>query len=459
MADVDPQGRWEDIDKLLSRESPFQGANFQPDNEEDPMNKEFLLQDSKILVIGAGGLGCELLKDLTLVGFRNIEVIDMDRIDLSNLNRQFLFRQDDVGKPKAEVASAFINKRVPGAKVVGHFAKIQDKDLAFYEEFNLIIAGLDSIPARRWINSLLVNMVETDEDGNVDSDTIIPLIDGGTEGFKGQARVILPPLTSCFECSLETFPPQTNFPMCTVRHTPRQPEHCIQYALVINWENEQKIKLDKDNMDHMKWIYEKALERAKQYNIPGVTFRLTQGVVKNIIPAIASTNAVIAAATANEAFKIATNTAGYLNNWMAYNGLLGVYTNTFKYEQKASCPVCGNQNSTYEADPLQTLNDLVEDLCANPNYQLMGPSIMMTGEDGKRLNLWSPRPEGLAAATKPNLSQPLKALFSDGDTLDITDPTLFSVAINLKVNFSKPPGSFALSKEQSEGESELSANQ
>jgi ubiquitin-activating enzyme E1 C len=110
--------RWADIDKLLSRSGPSAAADFEPDTPDNGANKQFLLEDSKILVIGAGGLGCELLKDLVLVGFRNIDVIDMDTIDISNLNRQFLFRAGDVGKAKAEVAAAFINKRVPGANVV-----------------------------------------------------------------------------------------------------------------------------------------------------------------------------------------------------------------------------------------------------------------------------------------------------------------------------------------------------
>ena len=96
-------GRWNHVQKLLEREGPFTAANFSP----SPDTLEMLRENVGVLVIGAGGLGCELLKDLALMGFKNIDVIDMDTIDISNLNRQFLFRQKDVGRFKVNVRAKF----------------------------------------------------------------------------------------------------------------------------------------------------------------------------------------------------------------------------------------------------------------------------------------------------------------------------------------------------------------
>ena len=146
-------------------------GNFEPGDE--LFNK---YGQVPIVVIGAGGLGCEILKDLALMGFTNIEVIDMDTIDVSNLNRQFLFRKSDVGKGKAEVAAAFINKRVPACKVIPHCGRIQDFGTEFYSKFKAVVSGLDNIEARRWLNSVLCSMVEYDEAGDINPDTIIPFI-------------------------------------------------------------------------------------------------------------------------------------------------------------------------------------------------------------------------------------------------------------------------------------------
>jgi len=189
-------------------------------------------------------------------------------------------------------------------------------------------------------------------------------------------------------------------------------------------------KLDADNPDHMKWMYEAALKRAEQFNIKGVTYRLTQGVVKNIIPAIASTNAVIAAAVCNEAFKIATDVANSLNNWMMYNGVTGTYTHTFEYAKKDNCPVCGKTEFHFTVESNLTLEKFIEMLIEDARLRLHKPSLRMPGK-----SLYMQFPPSLEASTRSNLTKQLSELITNGQSLDITDPVLPNIVLSVIVNF------------------------
>ena len=108
----------------------------------------------KVLVIGAGGIGCELLKILAMSGFKDIEIIDMDTIDISNLNRQFLFRRKDVGHPKSLVAAKAIEERFPDIKIKAYQANIKESQFRsdFFKQFDLIFNALDNIEARKHVN-------------------------------------------------------------------------------------------------------------------------------------------------------------------------------------------------------------------------------------------------------------------------------------------------------------------
>ncbi|KAM6500362.1 hypothetical protein JOM56_003376 [Amanita muscaria] len=412
-------GRYYHIDQILDASGPRTDPAFSAGDEV----KDFLRNKAKILVIGAGGLGCEILANLALTGFKDIHVIDMDTIDISNLNRQFLFRQKDVGKPKAIVAAEFIMKRVPGVTVTPYFGKIQDKDEDYYMQFNLIICGLDSVEARRWINATLVNMVDGEN-----PESLKPLIDGGTEGFKGQARVILPTITSCYECSLDMLNKQTAFPICTIANTPRLPEHCIEWASVLEWPRVHgEKKMDTDDPEHITWLYQTASKRAKEFNIEGVTWSLTQGVVKNIIPAIASTNAIIAASCCNEAFKIATSSAAYLNNYFMLIGTDGVYSYTFEHEKRADCPVCGGEAVDMSISSELPVEGLIDLLVEKQDIQIKKPSLSTANKQ-----IYLQAPPQLEAATRPNLSKKVSELVPPGGEITVTASTLpFSLSLRI----------------------------
>ena len=127
---------------------------------------------------------------------------------------------------------------------------------------------------------------------------------------------------------------QGKFPACTLKNKPRLPEHCIAYVLEEDWGNTHPdTPFDGDIKEHVIWVMEKSMERGAKFGISGFTFALVQGVVKNIIPAIVSTNATISAACTNEAIKVLTLFARNLDDYETFVLLEGVYTNKQRFER------------------------------------------------------------------------------------------------------------------------------
>lgn len=192
--------------------------------------------------------------------------------------------------------------------------------------------------------------------------------------------------------------------------------------------------LDKDSPQDMQWVFRRALERAEKYGIQGVTYFKTLGVVKNIIPAVASTNAAIAAVCVSEALKLLTFSAQTLHCYLMLMGVEGVYSPVFKYERKENCPVCCDEAS---AAPRQlsvpgtmTLSALLELLGDDPSLQLKKPSVV-----SEATTLYMQRPPQLEAALRKNLERPLQELFESGELLTLTDPALRDIALSLQVHF------------------------
>jgi len=187
--------------------------------------------------------------------------------------------------------------------------------------------------------------------------------------------------------------------------------------------------MDTDNPDDVSWLYSVAAARAKEFKIEGVTWSLTQGVVKNIIPAIASTNAIIAASCCNEAFKIATSSAAYLNNYFMLIGTEGIYSYTFEHEKRDHCPVCGGEALELSISPDTTLEELIEMLTERQDIQIKNPSLSTSTKQ-----LYLRAPPQLEEATRPNLQKKMPELLGpSGGELNVTAGTLpFSATVIIK---------------------------
>lgn len=144
----------------------------------------------RLLVIGAGALGNEILKNAALLGFSQVVVVDMDRIEESNLSRAVMFRAEDVGQSKAEVAARAYRSLAPEASIHPLVANVMyGCGLGLFEWSDVILAGLDNREARLWINRAAWKVNR-------------PWIDGAIEGINGVARVFLPGHAPCYECTL-----------------------------------------------------------------------------------------------------------------------------------------------------------------------------------------------------------------------------------------------------------------
>uniref|UniRef100_A0A8C0J1P7 Uncharacterized protein n=1 Tax=Chelonoidis abingdonii TaxID=106734 RepID=A0A8C0J1P7_CHEAB len=179
----------------------------------------------KYFVVGAGAIGCELLKNFAMIGLAagkggSITVTDMDTIERSNLSRQLLFRLRDVGKLKSETAAAAVRRMNPTTRVTAQPHHVgPDTETLYRDDFFMALDGvtnaLDSMKSRAYVDSLCIRYLK-------------PLLDSGTEGTKGHVQVVVPHLTQPFGSPLDLT--ESAVPLCTLRHFPSTIEHTLQWA-------------------------------------------------------------------------------------------------------------------------------------------------------------------------------------------------------------------------------------
>jgi adenylyltransferase/sulfurtransferase len=148
------------------------------------------LAAARVMVVGAGALGNEVLKNLALLGVGEIYLVDFDHIEKSNLTRSVLFRPQDCGRPKAEAAAEAIRDINPDTRTVPLLANIiTDIGLGLFRDMDVVIGCLDNREARLWVNRCCWKVGT-------------PWIDGGIQEINGVVKVFVPPDGPCYECAM-----------------------------------------------------------------------------------------------------------------------------------------------------------------------------------------------------------------------------------------------------------------
>ena len=160
------------------------------------------LLESKILVIGAGGLGSPTALYLAAAGVGTLGIIDHDTVDISNLQRQILHGTSDVGQSKVVSAKATLNEINPDVEIVMYQQRLSSENVfQLFEDYDLVIDGCDNFPTRYLINDACVMMGK-------------PNIHGSIFQFEGQVTIFYPGKGPCYRCLYPSPPPPGMAPSC-----------------------------------------------------------------------------------------------------------------------------------------------------------------------------------------------------------------------------------------------------
>lgn len=214
-------------DEEINTHSDYTCRNYKTKTKYDGLvnvfGKKFLesIQNSVPFVVGSGAIGCELVKNLGMIGVKKVYLTDPDHIEKSNLSRQFLFSDNDLRHSKSETASKKIKLMNPDTEIISLDKKMCiDTEDYFNEDFHsnidIYLNALDNVDARTYMDSQAIKYSK-------------PLIDSGTMGSKGNVQVILPHLTESYGSSKDP-DEKSGIPICTIKSFPYKPEHTIQWA-------------------------------------------------------------------------------------------------------------------------------------------------------------------------------------------------------------------------------------
>ncbi len=328
------------MDKNTKQQSNFFDESFSSEERKRfdrqlrlPGWNQKALKDSIVVIVGIGGLGTEVAKNLAMAGVGTLHLIDLDIIEYSNLNRQILFSDADEGEPKSKVAARTLRKINPYCRYIWHHSNLEDIDPQIYVNADLLISGLDSVIARSELNRRAVHYRK-------------PLIDGGTVTYYGHVYTYLPGKNACLQCDPQAERERETLAACTLVGIPRKRSHCLLKGQ-LHFESKHNRPPDTTVLEEMRIVLAYANKLTKEH-FPKESIFTIDEVVKMVDqhdPTIITINAIIASLQSQEALKLLHHVKGVKlgsvnNEYTIYNGLIGKFF-YFEKPPNKKCVLCG----------------------------------------------------------------------------------------------------------------------
>jgi ubiquitin-activating enzyme E1 C len=273
--------------------------------------KQEKLKAARVLIVGVGALGSVVSTNLVSMGIGETILVDFDTVELTNLNRQLIFREKDIGRPKVAAASDYLSELNPDVSIKTYDADVHTIPKQVFSVCNVIVDCLDTFEVRRWVNSVCVSLRK-------------PLVHGGIYGWIGNVQVVLPFITPCLECQ------------------PLIPAERLQKACTPPGER-RKVE---------------GPENRKQEE------------AKNQVPSIPTVSTLIGAIQAQETLKLIMEGDGIriLDNYLFYDGKSEAFTQV-RLERNPNCIVCGEK---FSLKTIEYAIDKEEDIRSLKNRLIAG---------------------------------------------------------------------------------------
>lgn len=303
------------------------------------------MENKSILIVGTGSLGSEIIKLLSLMSV-DLTIIDFDKIETSNMARQFYFTNNDQGDFKSKVIYEKLRHRIKGS--FNYYVKnFEDFDDDFFEQFDVIFCCLDTIPGRMELNYKLF------KDGI--SDKLI-FVDSGVENLRFHIKIVRSG-TPCLYCVHDLYKLTENIPLCSLSNIEndlteeKREKTLISFVYknsgksienISNLYNEiiqNKVKIKETENNTKTILFQNEKDKFQKYKTFFTTTFEVKGIVENIIPNVSTINSLCASMAIMAAFKPTENDFIFFDSMSETPNLQKIKLESDKY-----CFVCASKN-------------------------------------------------------------------------------------------------------------------